>query len=55
MSGYDSRYQVSAKEHIQKKHDEPNIKFRESIGYRNSERPIYKHVLHRVWSYGIQL
>jgi hypothetical protein len=51
------------KEHIKKKRDEFNIKFRKMyclLG-RNSELSVhnkltlYKHVIHPVWSYGFQL
>jgi hypothetical protein len=51
------------KEHIKKKRDELNIKFRKMYWLlgRNSELSIhnkltlYKQVIHPVWSYGIQL
>jgi hypothetical protein len=51
------------KEHIKKKHDELNIKFRKMYWLlgRNSELSVhhkltlYKQVIPPVWSYGIQL
>jgi hypothetical protein len=54
---------LRCKEHIKKKRDELNIKFRKMYWLlgRNSELSVhnnlilYKQVLHPVWSYGIQL
>jgi uncharacterized protein YeeX (DUF496 family) len=51
------------KEHIKKKHDELNIKFRKMYWLlgRNSELPVHnkiilcKQVIRPIWSYGIQL
>jgi hypothetical protein len=51
------------KEHIKKKRDELNIKFRKMYWLlgRNSELSVhdkltlYKQVIHPVWSYGVQL
>jgi uncharacterized protein YeeX (DUF496 family) len=63
LEGFPLDAQLRWKEHIKKKHDELNIKFRKMYWLlgRNSELSIhnkltiYKQVICPVWSYGIQL